>query len=60
MKKKYNIEHRKVKTQYMLYEEQVSWIKRNIPPDFKSESEFVSHILSLGIQTYQDGVSDHA
>ena len=52
--RKYNIEHRKTRIQYMVYEDQVSWIKRNHDKDeFKSESEFVCYLLSLGIQQYQ-------
>ena len=53
--KKYNIEHRKIRSQYMIYEEQLAWIKRNHNKDeHKSESEFVTHLLSLGILAYRE------
>lgn len=51
--RKYNIEHRKTRIQYMVYEDQVSWIKRNHDKDeFKSESEFVCRLLALGMNAY--------
>lgn len=53
-RKKYNIEHRKERTQWMMFEEIVSWVKRNRDEkEFKSESEFATHLMSLGIQAYQ-------
>lgn len=52
--KKYNIKHRKVRLQAMVYEEQIAWIKRNHDKtEFKSESEFISCLLSLGIIEYK-------
>lgn len=58
--RKYNIEHRKTRTQYMLYEDQVSWIKRVYDRQrFKSESEFVTHLMSLGIQAYTKGAIEN-
>lgn len=50
--RKYNIEHRKVRKTTMLYEDQLSWIQRNQPGDIKSESEFISYLLALGMQEY--------
>lgn len=50
--RKYNIEHRKVRKTTMFYEEQLSWIGRNQPAEFKSEAEFLSFLLSLGIQEF--------
>lgn len=51
--RKYNIEHRKARKTTMIYEDQLSWIQRNQPADIKSESEFISYLLALGMQEYQ-------
>lgn len=59
--KKYNIEHRKIRSQYMIYEDQLAWIKRNHNKDeHKSESEFVTHLLSLGILAYRESLLKEA
>lgn len=55
--KKYNIQHRKIRKQTMIYEDQQSWISRNQPKDFKSESEFISYLISLGIQAHTKGAA---
>jgi len=53
--KKYNIEHRKTRLQSMVYEDQVAWIERNHDKDeHKSQSEFITHLLSLGILAYRE------
>ena len=58
-KRRYNIEHRKKRSQYMVYEEQISWIKRNCDKNrFKSESDFVTYLLSLGIQKHVENFAN--
>lgn len=53
--KRYNIEHRKTRLQSMIFEEQYAWIKRNHDKEeFKSESEFITRLLSLGILAYRE------
>lgn len=46
----YDIKHRKVRLQAMIYEEQLDWTKFNRDPEeFKNDSAFITHLLSLGI-----------
>lgn len=55
--KKYNIEHRKTRLQAMVFEDQLAWIKRNQDKNiFKSESEFITHLISLGIKQHKENL----
>ncbi len=52
---KYDIKHRKVRLQSMIYEDQLAWIKRNHnKKEHKSESEFITNLISLGIIAYRN------
>lgn len=55
MSRKYNIEHPKSKKTTMIYDDQLSWIRRNHDAEqFKSEAEFICHLLALGMRQHTE------
>lgn len=53
--RKYNIKHRKVRSQYMVYTEIDHFIKDNWQHHgFKSASDFANHLYARGIQSFKN------
>lgn len=57
----YHKEHRKKRKTTMVYEDQLSWIARNYNREkFKSEAEFICHLLALGMQQHTEDMKSKA